>query len=328
MEQNQYISIFIHNELSNITDTTILQQTALQVKQRFDFRRNAYYQLQNQYLDLEKFKIFRQFLTNYEQLFNQWNNRWNEVYRINQNQDYGNYFVEGNNIVQQLENFCINIKPEYIKANDVEKIRKDLIEKIEVDFITLKNDISTQINNGIKDLLDFKAELGLFKTFDKNMSDELERNDKRRFLFLCSFIASLVLISIFVLCSFLSYFLPSLSTESKFLVRLGTLIPLSFLSYFLFTQYRLYQILQLKLAHLKGFLGGGSTYINQLIGQDNETKRDTNKKLAQMFVDIDDIIVHIKEIKHPADATLTSLSTNMDTLTKSVTELMKIQKNV
>jgi hypothetical protein len=160
------------------------------------------------------------------------------------------------------------------------------------------------------------------------MSDELERNDKRRFLFLCSFIASLVLISIFVLCSFLSYFLPSLSTESKFLVRLGTLIPLSFLSYFLFTQYRLYQILQLKLAHLKGFLGGGSTYINQLIGQDNETKRDTNKKLAQMFVDIDDIIVHIKEIKHPADATLTSLSTNMDTLTKSVTELMKIQKNV
>jgi hypothetical protein len=79
---------------------------------------------------------------------------------------------------------------------------------------------------------------------------------------------------------------------------------------------------------LKGFLGGGSTYINQLIGQDNETKRDTNKKLAQMFVDIDDIIVHIKEIKHPADATLTSLSTNMDTLTKSVTELMKIQKNV
>lgn len=326
MQQDQYIPLFTTDELSSISDFTLLQQAAFQIKQRFDFRRNLYYQVQNQYLELEKFKSYRQVLMNYEQTWNVWNNRWNDVYRNNQSQEYIAYFVEGNSIVQQIENFCLNIKPDYIKASDVEKIRRDLIEKVEVDFITLKNDIATQISNGIKDLLDFKAELGLFKTFDGNITDELEKNSKRRLLFLYSFVGSLIMIAVFVLVSFISWFLPSVSVEGKYLVRIGTVIPFSFLSYFLFTQYRVYQILHLKLAHLKGFLGGGSTYINQLIGQDNETKRDTNKKLAQMFVNIDDIITHIKEIKHPADATLTALTTNIDTLTKGVNEVIKLQK--
>ena len=60
---------------------------------------------------------------------------------------------------------------------------------------------------------------------------------------------------------------------------MGAISSLGILSYVLFQQFRLHQILHLKYTHLNNFLGGGATYINQLVSQDGELKKDTSGEI-------------------------------------------------
>lgn len=134
-----------------------------------------------------------------------------------------------------------------------------------------------QIGNGIDNLLNLKAELGLHQNFSQNLKDVKKTAHRTKYVYFTLFLLSLIGVGVFLFGSFFMN-LGNLSIYEKFSLRLGVTISLGFLSYFFFYQFRLYQFMHLKYVHLDNFLGGGATYITQIIGQDDELKKNNKSE--------------------------------------------------
>ena len=199
---------------------------------------------------------------------------------------------------------------------------------MEQDILNLKTDVTTEITKGIKNVLDLKAELGLYQNFSENINQELSTNSTRKNWFLFGFIISLCIIAIGLTVSFFNDNIQIWDLANRIAVKLGLSVPLGFLSYFFFSQYKLHQIISLKLSHLNGFLGGGASYLGQLTDQDPDAKKDTNKKLAHMFMNLDDIMTNAKEQKHPTELTYESISKEVNALTGTVNDILKNIKEI
>jgi len=320
--------IYKDNELGGLNNgTPELQQKSQAIKSRFDQRRAFYHTGRNTISDFEIWSEVSDKITKFDQTqFNVWNAKWANILRNNNVAEYNTFFTEGNTIFSPLEGLYSKAQPQFISTDEAEKIRVDTLTKVEQDILQLKTDVLSQVTKGINNLLELKAELGLYQNFSENIKKELGANNSKRKWFLSGFIGSLCLISALLITSFFVEYIKSWDLATKISVKLAITIPLGFLSYFLFSQYKLYQIMSLKLSHLNGFLGGGATYLGQLTDQDPDAKRDTNKRLAQMFIELDDIMATVKQVKHPTQETMEGITKKIESLSSSFTEVLKTVK--
>lgn len=320
--------LYQEEELENLGGTQ-LQQKAQEIKQRFDYRRNFFHTLRNNISNASKWSVLNLKLIQFDKdNYNLWNQQWNNVYRGNNITQLKNFFNQGVQIFQDFEGEVQEIKPEYLSTDEVEALKSDVLNRVDQDMVTIKNEVLEQISKGIQDLLDLKSELGLQKNFAENLKTVRNNSNSTKTTFLIGFILSLILIAGFLIFSYNLSFIQSLDTYEKILVRLGAVSSLAILSYVLFQQFRLHQILHLKYTHLDNFLGGGATYINQLVSQDGELKKATNKRLTEMFMEIEDTIGNAKQIEHPSDKYSKTLNTTMENVLVKVNDLAKTIKEL
>src|SRR3990167_5569141 len=185
------------------------------------------------------------------------------------------------------------------------------LESYERNLEELTTDIDKKITTGINSVLDLKAELGLTKNFEQKIKDELKSSQRSKTTFILLFILTLALIPIFLATSN-----TPLETENSaytIATNVGVSLTLGFLSFFFFSQYKFYQLLTFRYTHLSGFLGGGATFIGQLINSDDsELKSGINKRLAELFIELDDITGLIKKNGHPAEISIDKLTKLLD----------------
>ncbi|TOF43932.1 hypothetical protein CGJ22_24735 [Vibrio parahaemolyticus] len=53
-----------------------------------------------------------------------------------------------------------------------------------------------------------------------------------------------------------------------------------------------------------GFLGGGATFINQLIDGQGESREDINKRMAELFMELEMVNGQVKDSQHPMEVTV------------------------
>lgn len=321
---------YLYNEedLEGLSGTK-LQQKSQEIKQRFDQRRSYFHTLRNNISDVEQWTELNNKIIEFDKnKFTPWNQQWNNIYRSNNVNTIKNHFSNGVTIFQDFESEVSEIKPQYLNSDEVESLKEEVLNRIDGDMLTLKNDITEQIGKGIQDLLDLKSELGLQKNFADNLKIVRTSSNKTKNIFLGGFILSLLLIASFLVYSYNLDFIQNLDTYEKILVRIGAVSSLAILSYVLFQQFRLHQILHLKYTHLDNFLGGGATYINQLVSQDGELKKATNKRLTEMFMEIEDTIGNAKQIEHPSDKYSKTLNSTLESVLGKVNDLAKTVKEL
>lgn len=178
-------------------------------------------------------------------------------------------------------------------------------EKTEIEeyFTQLQESINIKLEEGINNLVSLKAEMQLEGNFEKNIKWQLNYSTTGKWIFFVLFVGSILGIG-----GLLFITKTDDITAKNVIFRFGFTIPLAILSYFFFSQYKLYHVVSMKFSHLNNFIGGGATFISQLTGQNAENRVEINKKLAEMFLEIDDILLSIKKVKYPVDASLESTS--------------------
>jgi len=297
---------------------TQLQQTAQLIKQKFDQKRNRYHQLRNQIIigydwDELNEKII-EFDNNY---FNPWNQKWNTIYRTNNAIQLKAFFEEGVKFFDEMDEYINSLKSIQSNSEEVEALKSEIIQHIEKDILDLKTTISSEIEKGINDLIGLKAEWGLQKNFKENIDTELETAMKFRFRFMAGFMATLLFIPPFVLSTYHFEMFKNIGTIELYVLRVGITISLGLFSYFLYSQYKLYQIICLRYSHLQGFLGGGATFISQIIGSENsELKQDINKKLAELFMELEHVFGFAKKSSHPVEISIEKTGELLDKIAK------------
>ena len=297
---------------------TQLQQTAQQTKQKFDQKRNRYHQLRNQIIigydwDELNEKII-DFDNNY---FIPWNQKWNTIFRANNAIQLKAFFEEGVVFFDKMDEYISSLQSLQGNSEEVEALKSEIIQHIEKDILDLKTTISSEIEKGINDLIGLKAEWGLQKNFKENIDSELTTAMTFRFRFMAGFMTTLLLLPIFVLSTYYFDMFKNIGTTELYVLRIVTTISLGLFSYFLYSQYKLYQIICLRYSHLQGFLGGGATFISQIIGSENsELKQDINKKLAELFMELEHVFGFAKKSSHPVEISIEKTGELLDKIAK------------
>lgn len=296
--------IFVENEFEG-KNAAQAQQYATTVKQRFDQKRVRIHQFRTQYPMNEFWNELNQTIVEFDNTkFNPWNQKWANINRANNIQQFKDYFTQGNNLFIEIDEYLLNLPIPDENSQEIESLKSEVISKIESDFINLKNEVSLQINEGINKLVGLNAELGLEKNFKTNIESDLKKSNIHRYSFLAGFVLSVLIIPIFLACTFILDSFMSLEYIELLLLRFGVTLSLAVLSYFCFSQYKLYQLISLRYSHLFGFLGGGATFINQLIGGDNDSKDIVNKRMAELFMELEMLNGQVKENQHPVEMTI------------------------
>ena len=300
--------MFEPDEIKGLSDPD-RQQRSQQIKQRFDQKRGLYHQLRNQTEAIFHWKEIDAKITSFENdFFNPWNQRWGDVHRGNQEQQLIDYFNEAEKHYNEMDDFVITYAVPRTDSLEVESLKSEILKKIENDILNLKSDINSNLEKGINDLVGLKGELGLQKNFKENIEKELLASKLGKYVFLSLFIIAVSSIPVFIWITKETMIFKDFKDIDLMYLRIGATISLGVLSYFFFSQYRLQQLIGLRYTHLYGFLGGGATYIGQLAGNDEEVKRAINKKLAYLFIELDDISGLVKKSNHPAETTLEKVS--------------------
>jgi len=310
-------------DLDPSLQTTQLQQKAQQIRAKFDQRRGLYNQLLNRVEFIDSWDEIQTAISEFNQvLFTPWHQRWNNVLRANNHQQYNQFFLDGNKVFEPMEVLLESLPSNVIHSDGIEDLKSELIQNIEEDFLNVKADVSREIQKGIKDLLDLKSEIGLQKSFKDNIDAEYTSANKARWWFMGTFLGVLLLIPIFVILVLSFDWITSENLTEKLVMRGGITSVLSIVSYFLYKQFKLYQTLTLRYTHLKGFIGGGATYISQIINnEDQEVKRDINKRLAEMFMELDEVNQQAKQPSLPLESATKNTSKVIQDITNLVTKI-------
>ena len=211
------------------------------------------------------------------------------------------YFEEFDKVVNSLR-VTVNTSEEF------EALKVEILKRVEEDILKLKADLSVEIKKGINDLVGLKAELGLQKNFKENIDSELSSATFSRRVFLFLFILSVVVIPIFLGSTFLVKNIIELPYRELIFLRASVTVSAAVLSYFFYTQYKLYQLISLRYSHLNGFLGGGATFINQIIGTEDNSRTDVNRRMADLFMEQKDVFGLVKANQHPIELSLDKVS--------------------
>lgn len=296
--------VFKEDELDGKQGAQI-QQAAQLIKQRFDQKRNSFHQIRNQYPLAPDWNELNQMLIDFDnQKFNQWNSKWNNIHRTQDLNQFKTFFNEGNQIFGEFIDRLRELNLHQGANEEIDAVKKEVLQRIESDLLNLKTDVSVQIEEGLNKLVGFNAEMGLEKNFKTNIEIELKKSNRHRIIFLIFFVISVLAIPIFLASTFIADVFKSLPYSELILLRVGITISAAVLSYFFFSQYKLYQLISLRYSHLFGFLGGGATFINQLIDGQGNSRDDINKRMAELFMELEMVNGQVKDSQHPIEMTI------------------------
>jgi len=318
--------IYKIEEFDNLNGPQI-QQLGNTIYQRFSQKRNYYHQIRNnQIISPQQWDELNKVITEFDTKFNNWNRTWANIARQQNSQSFIGFFNQISPDFKKIDDLLEKIRPKYEHSESVEELKKEIISKVDSDLANLANNFQMQITEGIQNLIDLKAEYKLQDTFAVSIKKEKDAANKERKIYLGSFILSVISIPIFLLISFSIERLNQLDISLQWSVRVTISITLGLLSLFFFNQYKVSRLILLKYTHLNNFIGGGATFISELIGLNEDTKRDVNKKLADMFIEIDDLMNIIRRSKHPSERAIDSANKLINSVTKSATEITKAVK--
>lgn len=198
--------------------------------------------------------------------------------------------------------------------DSIKLLESSVIENTKKQVEGLVKVVTDDINVGIKNVIDLKAELGLEGEFGEKIKVELASAEAKERSFMKALVVSILLIPIAIL---IVQFVVNLDPSAKYVVQGSISFSLLCISYFFFSQYRTYMAIRLRYTHLDGFLGGGATFISQLLkSNDDELKSEVNRKLAELFMGLDDVLQMVQKTKHPTEITLDKAVTIFDKVSK------------
>ncbi|WP_394126221.1 hypothetical protein [Vibrio hepatarius] len=310
--------IFDEIDLTGLSNNE-LKDAAIAMKTRVESRRQYYNQVRNCIFEREKWSEYNIAYNEFEKNFYpNWNNQWGQLQTNNHLNSYEAYFERLNEASAKVEAVLDKINPTSELLLTTESLRDKLLDSVRSEVNDLKDMVKTEIESGIKDLIGLKAELRLSGNFADSIEKELSASETYKSRFMCGFIGSLILIPLFWLGIAYINSLLSLSTVDVNVLRLGVSIPLFILSYFLFNQYKLYQMMSVRYTHLKGFVGGGASFISTLVdSEDKAVKLETNKALAELFMRNDEVFGLVKKNDHPADSSIEKMTKLVAAIHKS-----------
>lgn len=315
--------IFQKEEIEGKTGT-VLQKQTIQIKQRFDQKRNFYHQLRHQPLYFDHWNELHNKIIEFDQEFTKWNQQWANVQRSNNINSIINSFTTAEIFYSEMDDYISDLQVGSSDSDELQAFKKEILESVERDVLNLQANIYSEIEKGINNLVGLKAEMGLEKNFKDNIDVELTNSKKGRKWFFISFIGSVLLIPLTIFFTYKLKLFQTIDVIDLYIIRVGLVLSIGFLSFFLYKQYRLFQIICLRYTHLQGFLGGGATFISQIIGSENtELKQEINKKLAELFMEIELVFGEAQKSSHPAEASLektTELLDKISEITKNVTK--------
>lgn len=309
--------IFEKEEFDNLTGAQIAQKAQV-IKQRFDQKRNYFHQMRNQISVAEHWDELNKNILEFDAKFNPWNKQWANIARSNKIEQIIQFFEQGDEFYAPLSSYLISIIPN----SDDEKLvafKEEILTQIQNDILSLTSSVNSKIEQGIDDVLGLKSELGLEQNFGENIDTELTSSNTSKNNYRNLFLGSLGLIPGFLLASVYFDIFKSLSAPELYTLRAGVSLSLFFMSYFFFSQYKLYQMMSLRYSHLSGFLGGGATFLGRLVGTENdEVKKEINKKMAELFMQLDDISGLVKKSSHPSEISMDKLGKLFEQMGKVV----------
>lgn len=298
-------NIFEPEQLSGLQQQQ-LQQKAAEIKGRFDQKRNFYHQLRNNFTDFESWEKTNNALMQFDSnKWNAWNQQWNNIYRQPNLQSFTNHLQAGNTLFQEMDATLAELAPEPVHSSEVETLKSNILNNIESDLIKLQSDVTREINSGIKDVLDLKAELGLEKNYQDKISAELTSSLAWRNFYMVAFVVAVIFAPVVLSVTFFGSIVDGFTQPEKWVVRAAIAVSFLVLTLFFFSQYKLYQLTSIRYSHMNGFIGGGASFISQIIGAENPaTKTEINQKLAALFMELDDIYGLVRKDKHPVENAL------------------------
>jgi len=300
----------------------VLQQRSNELKSKYDQKRNFYHQYKNTYKEYSSWLEVTDRLTEFDNTkWNPWNQQWGNTLRTNNYQAISQYFERAEVFFQEMDEYLDNHKPEPQHSIDVESLKAEMLRNIETDFLSLKSEMSSSINAGINNVLDLKAELGLEKNFQEKIVSELGTSRNWRNFYVFVFVLSLLLGPFLLLVTFFSNQFDALATTEKWVLRAAVTLTFFALTLFFFSQYKLYQLMSIKYSQMNAFLGGGASFITQMLDSENQTtKTQVNQKIANLFMELDDVYGLVRKDSHPVEA-------SADRVERIVKEALAVGKN-
>lgn len=302
------VVLFVRTELDNIPPNQ-LPATSLIIKQRFDYRFNAYNQMRA-WFPVNPVDAWRQFndaLNRFQQTsLNPWNQKWNQ---INNNQDknvVANYFEEGVRLFQPIEDLVAKyFQPfPFPESDHIRQFKEATLKEVRDELLGMKSELLTEFNKGINSLVQLKSELQLTGNFSDNISSQLKTAKAKSRSFFIWFIISLVVLAALLLLPFAIPSVEAMPWYFQLAVRLSIVFPIGFICHFLFNHYKFYKLAEIKYSHLNSFLGGGATHLTQLIQGNDQLKNEAFQKLSDMFLRIDDLMHAIDFKADPSTKTI------------------------
>lgn len=318
------MEIYDKSELEVLTGPAI-QQKGNEIHQRFAQKRSYFHQVRNSpFISTDNWNELNKKLVEFDNnQFKTWNQQWSNISRQQNVNSYSTHFDKGQEIFKELEELINEVSPKFEHSESVEALKEEILTKVDNDINSLASEIKKQVEDGIQDLVALKAEYKLQDTFAESIKTQKSNSKTQKDLFFKLFVGSVVLIPILVLTSFLIPKINNLEIWFQWSIRLLISVTLGILSVFLYNQYKIYHLINLKYSHLYNFIGGGATFVAELVGLKESLKKEFNKKVANMFIDIDDILAIIKRAKHPTENISETSSKTLDSVMKNATELAK-----
>lgn len=318
------MAIYEISELEGLNGPS-LQHKANEIQQRFNQKRTYFHQIRNSpFITNENWNELNKKIVEFDTTqFKNWNQQWSNVSRQQNLNNYLNHFNRGVEIFGELEDLVNDISPKFEHSEGVEVLKEEILTKVDNDLNSLASEIKKQVENGIQDLVALKAEYKLQDTFAESIKTQKTNSEKKKNLLFKLFVGSVILIPLMVLSSFLIPKISSLEIWFQWSIRLLISVTLGILSVFLYNQYKTYHLIHLKYSHLYNFIGGGATFVAELVGLEESLKKEFNKKVANMFIDIDDILLSVRKAKHPSENFTETSSKTIDSVMKNATELAK-----
>ncbi|MDB1122844.1 hypothetical protein [Vibrio algarum] len=316
--------LFNEEEINGLSNANEIKQKAVAIKKRFDQKRQFYHSLRNQLAIAESWDELNIMLIEFDtNFFNAWNAKWtSSIAKAPTSQNVIPYFQEGMDAFTPVQEFIENIlSPQKMVMEEVQIFKSQVLLEMQNEIQSLTISVQSKVDEGIKQLLGLKSELGLQKNFGENIKSELESSTKSKKFYLWAFILILALMPVNTLIISKLTMIDAGASNAmiiqSYIGRVVGAISMLALSYFFFSQFKLHQMMELRYTHLSGFLGGGATYISTLVGtEDIEIKKEINKQLAGLFMQLDEVSSLVKKNNHPADVSIEGMIKLLEQINK------------
>jgi len=182
-------------------------------------------------------------------------------------------------------------------------IKTNVVDRLNSQWSTLQNNLTRKIEEGIQSVLNIKLTLGVTGVFKDQIEGEITRNREDAKKYFDRFMLTLLAIPVLLGSTYILNSITKLEWQDALFLRLSIVIPLIWLAKWYSTNYTYSQLAAIKFDHLNRLLGEGAPTIAKLVEADQSAKSEVYKRLAELFLDINDLTSFAgNQPKHPAES--------------------------